>query len=434
MLYLRKVLLLLLLAPLFWGTSVQAEIVIVGPGRQYIPLALPASLPLDSTASPAVGAGFDEALRDDLLLTGIFGLADPRAFLSDAARPGLTSPEVDFGQWRTLGVDILVKSGYSVQGGELRFEARLFDVTQSTLLVGRRYRGRPGDERQMAHAFADQILKALTGKEGPFSGKIAFVAKVDGNKELYLIDSDGRGLTPLTAHRSIALNPDFSPVAKELVFTSYRSGRPELYRKEIYSGEEVRISNRKGVNIGGRYSPDGTTVAASLSFSGNAELYLLGTDGTIRRRLTENGGIDVDPAWNPDGTQLAFTSDRYGAPQVFILQLDSAEPPRRLTATGKYDTSPAWSPDGARIAFARLEEGVFQIYSIRPDGSDERRLTSGPGNKEHPRWSPDGRFLVFAAETKEGRGIHVMRADGEGLRRLTPPGLASSQPAWSGRW
>ena len=35
-----------------------------------------------------------------------------------------------------------------------------------------------------------------------------------------------------------------------------------------------------------------------------------------------------------------------------------------------------------RIAFSRLEGGRFDIYTIRPDGSDEQRLTFGPGNKE----------------------------------------------------
>lgn len=410
----------------------QAEIVISGPGQQTIPLAIAPSLPQAGTAAAAIGSAFGETLHNDLLQSGIFALADPRAFLSDAARPGLSSAEVDFSQWRTLAVDALVKSSYSVSGNELIFDARLYDVPSGSLLDGRRYRGRPGDERQMAHAFADQILNILGGAEGAFAGRILFVGKKGGEKELYMMDTDGRNLLPLTAHRSLVLNPDIAPTSREVVFTSYRSGRPELYRKEIYSGSEVKISGRKGVNIGARFSPDGKSLVASLSFEGNAELYLLGNDGSVRQRLTNNWAIDIDPSWSPDGRQIVFTSDRLGTPQLFILDLNSGAT-RRLAYNGKYDTSPAWSPDGEEIAFARLEEGRFELYTIRPDGSAERRLTMTGGNKEHPRWSPDGRFLIYSADNG-GKGIWAMRADGTAPHRISPPGLEAAHAVWSKRW
>ena len=426
---------LLFLALLLWGTTLTpatAAIVISGPGQQTIPLAIAPSLPQSGTTVAAIGTGFQETLHNDLLMSGIFALADPRSFLSDAARPGLSSADVDFAQWRILAVDALVKSSYSVSGNELVFDARLYDVPSGSLLDGRRYRGRPGDERQMAHAFADQILKVLGGAEGAFAGRILFVGKKGGEKELYMMDTDGRNLLPLTAHRSLVLNPDISPTSREVVFTSYRAGRPELYRKEVYSGSEVKLSGRKGVNIGARFNPDGKSFVASLSFEGNAELYLLNSDGSMRKRLTNNWAIDIDPSWSPDGKQIVFTSDRLGTPQLFILDLNSGAT-RRLAYNGKYDTSPAWSPDGEEIVFARLEEGRFELYTIRPDGSNERRLTTAGGNKEHPRWSPDGRFLIYSSDSG-GKGIWAMRADGSAPRRISPPGLEATHPAWSTRW
>ena len=410
----------------------QAEIIISGPGQQSIPLAIAPSLPLGGTPATAISTAFNETLENDLLLSGIFALADPRAFLADAGKVGLTSSDVDFAQWRTLSVDLLVKSAYTLSGNELILDARLYDVPFGSLLDGRRYRGRPGDERQMAHAFADQILKTIAGTEGAFSGRIVFVGKKGGVKELYMMETDGRNLLPLTAHRSLVLNPDIAPTSHEIVFTSYKNGRPELFRKEIYSGSEVKISGRKGVNIGARFSPDGKSLVASLSFEGNAELYLLAPDGTLRQRLTNNWAIDVDPSWSPDGRQIVFTSDRLGAPQLFILDLAS-NATRRLAYNGKYDSSPAWSPDGEEIAFARLEEGNFELYTIRPDGSNERRLTTAAGNKEHPRWSPDGRFLIYSADSA-GKSIWSMRADGTAPHRISPLGLEATHPVWSQRW
>jgi len=78
--------------------------------------------------------------------------------------------------------------------------------------------------------------------------------------------------------------------------------------------------------------------------------------------------------------------------------------------------------------------GQFDVFTINPDGSDERQLTFGGGNKEHPRWSPDGRFIVYSSSAQGKRGIYVMRADGSGARPVALGGGDNSHPAWSGEW
>ena len=147
-------LLLLLAAP------AAADIEIRAPGQQTIPLAITTFLPLDQGVKPSVAAEFNEVLNSDLDLSGLFRMVDPAAFLSDARHLGLISIDVDFAQWRMLGAEDLIKGGYSVRGGQLVVEARLYDVTGSRLLNGRRYVGKVKDVRRMAHAFADQVLKS----------------------------------------------------------------------------------------------------------------------------------------------------------------------------------------------------------------------------------------------------------------------------------
>lgn len=55
------------------------------------------------------------------------------------------------------------------------------------------------------------------------------------------------------------------------------------------------------------------------------------------------------------------------------------------------DVEPDFSADGRSLVFAR--EG--DIYTMRPDGSGQRQLTSGPEVDSAPKIAPNGRYLVF---------------------------------------
>lgn len=81
------------------------------------------------------------------------------------------------------------------------------------------------------------------------------------------------------------------------------------------------------------------------------------------------------------------------------------------------DSEPNFSPDGRTIAFARGGD----IYSVRPDGSGQRHLTSGPAFDALPKISPNGRSVVFERKTTETgpTSLYVVGAHGGGARPLT---------------
>jgi TolB protein len=95
------------------------------------------------------------------------------------------------------------------------------------------------------------------------------------------------------------------------------------------------------------------------------------------------------------------------------------------------------------IAFTLNRDGWGEVWLMRPDGSDQRRLTeSAPSNSDSagsvtPAWSPDRKRIVFAAQlessTEDQRQteIYVMDGDGNGMRRLTTNNDADGQPTWS---
>ncbi len=369
-----------------------------------------------------------DALRFDMTLSGRFTVLDSSpARGTGSIRPG----EFDMALWRSAGVELLIKSSYLVTGDNAVLELRLYDVANGNQMLAKRYSGKRKDARRMAHTFSDDILLFLTRERGPFTGKIAFVSRRSGNKEIYLMDYDGHNVQRITANGAINLNPDFSPSGKEIVYTSYKRGNPDLYRRDLFSTAEARISSHPGINITGAWSPDGGRIALALSKDGNAEIYTISKDGKQMNRLTRNGAIDTSPAWSPDGSRIAFLSDRLGKPQIFVMNADGSNQ-YRLTTSGAYNVSPSWSPKGDRILYCR-QQGGFQIHSITPDGNDDVQLTT-EGSNEHPRWSPDGRFITFSSNRGGSQDIYVMRADGTGQTRVSRGGGAEFHPVWSPRW
>jgi TolB protein len=398
---------------------------VTAPGNRPMRLAIATPVAISGTADPAAAEELSEVFRFDLTLAGPFDVqVSPPSSTVEGIAPG----SFDMTPWKLAGDDLLLKAGYSITGGNALVECHLYDLSSGNELTAKRFSGRTVELRRMAHLFSDEIMRAITGIAGPFSGKIAFVSNVTGNKEIYLMDYDGYNVLRLTGNGSINVNPSFSPVDKEILFTSYKDGNPDLFRRELYSGTESRISARRGLNIGGAWSPDGNRIALSMSVHGNPQIYVIDNDGRLLERLTHDDAIDISPSWSPDGTHIAFVSDREGGPQVFIMDADGKNV-HRLTYDGNYNVSPSWSPKGDRIAYCRREEGGFRIYTINPDGSSDTPLTD-EGWNEHPRWSPDGRYITFSSKRDGRDAIFVMRADGTGQVRVSRGKGADSQPSW----
>ncbi len=411
------------------GFAQQSYLEVTAPGNRQLQLAIAAPVALSGGPHADIARELTGVLQFDMTLAGPFSVMPlPTAPGTEGIRPG----EFSFAPWKAAGADLLIKSGYTVSGTTLTVEFRLYDVLRGTEVTAKRYAGTEHDVRKIAHSFSDEIMRAMTGEAGPFSGKVAFVSTVTGNKELYLMDYDGHNVQRLTGNGSINLDPDFSPSGRELIYTSYKKHNPDLYRRELFTGAEARISHSRGINVTGAWAPDGNRIALARSVSGISQIYVIDKNGKQLARLTHSGAIDISPAWSPDGSKIAFVSDRYGKPQIFIMNADGSGV-HRLTYKGNYNVTPRWSPKGDRIAYCRREGGGFQIHTISPDGTGDTELTSA-GSNEHPRWSPDGRYIIFSSNRTGRDAIYVMRADGTGEVRVSRGKRSDSHPVWSPHW
>jgi TolB protein len=342
---------------------------------------------------------------------------------------------VQFTDWRAINARALITGAVRVNGRTLSVKFRLFDVVSGQQLGdGLQLDGSTDTWRRIAHRVSDQVYMRLTGEQGYFDSRVAFIAesgpRENRRKQLAIMDQDGENVQFLTDGAALTFAPLFSPTGDRLLYTSYESGFPRIYLMDVATRRRDIIGDQPGsMTFAPRWTPDGQSVVYSLSVNGITDLYFLNLASGQRWQLTQTNSIDTAPSFAPDGTRLVFESDRSGSSQLYVMGLQGGEPTRISQGQGRY-SAPVWSPRGDLIAYTKQVSGRFHIGVMRPDGSAERVLTQSFLD-EGATWSPNGRVIMFSREEAGGNPI-LMSVDitGRNLRRIPTPGPASD-PSWS---
>ncbi|HTJ08558.1 MAG TPA: Tol-Pal system beta propeller repeat protein TolB [Candidatus Binataceae bacterium] len=428
----------LVLLSLAGARAVRAQpihMTISGPGATVAPIAVSEFKNLGGDDQGTTSHGFVRILRRDLELSGFFSIISPKSYIEDPQNSGYDLGKFNFGDWSSLNADFLVKGAVTVSGGQVSIEALMFDVAQQRRMFGTRFSGGPGDVEEMARRFADSVLKAVTGIQGPFDTRIAFVSTRGGRfKEIYLAAPDGGGLFRVTDNPTINLFPKLARSAASVLYLSYKTGAPALFLFDVAGRTEVRVGSPHGNVIGGALSPDGSRIVAAVENGGHTNLFLLDRSGEEIRQLTEGGAINVNPAFSADGRQLAFTSDRSGTPQIYVMSLGGGAA-RRVTFQGDYNTSPSFSPDGKWLAY-QSRSGGFNIFIVPAAGGRPTQLTQDARSNQSPCWSPDGRYLIFSSSRGGHERLYLMQVNtqsqtGKVISALMEDEGNDTSPTWS---
>ena len=202
---------------------------------------------------------------------------------------------------------------------------------------------------------------------------------------------------------TITLTPPPTPMggAAQIAFASTRSGAVEIWLMNTDGSGLTQITNIQEGACQPRWSPDGLKIVfispcvRHLSYYPGASLFIINADGTGLVPLPNTPGGDYDPSWSPDGTQIAFTSLRKGGvPGIFNLKLNDYTITSLVEDEIRAMSQPAWSPDGVEIAYVNFDN---RIWVMDVNGSNRHSLTIGGGDYliNEPSWSPDGSVVIY---------------------------------------
>ncbi|WPU64457.1 TolB family protein [Peredibacter starrii] len=389
-----------------------------------------------------------EVLRNDFIFyKHKFNTVD----YSDKGKKSYNFPDVE--KWKAGGVTYFVATEMGNAGAGVEAKVKVWSVLTNKELLSKSWRVAPSELRSMGHQISDAIYRSITGKASIFNSKIVFVSDRttkgrDIEKELYIMDFDGRRVDKLTNFNSVVISPAISPDNSKVMF-SLIAAKKDLSRNKVRMIKNIdlkmfdlktkkmtTISERPGINSGAIFSANEGLIYLTLSYSGNADIYEMNTATGAMKKVTSHYGDDVDPSITRDGKMMAFLSNRPGRAHVYTMDpSDTEKSVKRVSFVGQFNAAPRFSPDGKEIAFTSWVDNGFDLYRIGADGNNLVRLTKNFGSNEEPSYSGDGEFIIFTSKRvvnrKAVQDIYIMNREGEILGQLTQDFGRCFSPQWT---
>ena len=229
---------------------------------------------------------------------------------------------------------------------------------------------------------------------------------VQGNTDIWLLDLLRSGLTRLTFHAALDINPAWSPDGMRIAFTR---GTNALYVKPSNgSGAEALVADSPGRGMLLQdWSPDGRwLVYYYLHQTNGRDLWAVdtGSPDHPRRAIANTPAEEVLAALSPDGRWVAYQTNESGRFEVVVQPFPDGSGKWQVSLAG--GVAPRWRADGKELYLLAPDATLMAVPVTAAGPSFEAgapvalfqtRIVEGgtlPGNRPQYAVAPDGRFLI----------------------------------------
>ncbi|VAW83253.1 Tol-Pal system beta propeller repeat protein TolB [hydrothermal vent metagenome] len=384
------------------------------------------------TPRVAITERLDEVIKADLHRSGYFQPIAKKDFLALPTK----SAHIQCKDWRVIGAENVVVGSVRAIGAIFEVHYELFDAIRCMPVESQKFRVTAKQLRRLAHQISDKIYQALTGQQGAFTTRIAYVvAKQFGKKNrffsLQVADSDGYDPKTIFSSKESIISVSWSPDGRFLAYASFEHGPSTVYVQEVGTGKRERLLKTKDAISSPAWSPDGSKLAVVISRKGKRDVYVVDYKSRLTQRLTRtsSANFNTEPVWSPDGKHIVYTAHSGGRPQLYRIDVGGGRA-KRLTFEGKYNTRGAFSPDGKLLAMVHSNGAGYHIAVLELTTGAFSVLTNTKLD-ESPTFAPNGSMILFATRDRNRGVLAAVSADGRVSQRFELNGGGDArEPAW----
>lgn len=323
----------------------------------------------------------------------------------------------------------------------------------------------------------------------PDNKTVAFVAPVNGRKQIWIRLLAGGSPLQLTHDDADHENPRWTPDSSSLIYFTPNPSPAEpgtIWELSALGGVTRKIASAMS---GADISHDGRRIAIFQLRGADLALVTISFDGTLLReikRFPKAYGYDF-PRWSPDDRWIAYVRG-WSYMFDFSLQIISSEGGEPLdVAHGEILRGLSWLPDSFHLVYSSssgstiLYPPIFNLRMISRTGDGDRQLTFGEvsyvepdvvagrlsasrvriqsdiwsfpvsgspqqntrdalritrqtGQAQTPSVSPDGKEFVYLSDSGGHGNLWVATTDGSKTRQITferDPSVVIGVPIWS---
>ncbi len=189
---------------------------------------------------------------------------------------------------------------------------------------------------------------------------------VDGDSEIFIVNSDGSGLIQLTHNTVIDEHPSISGDGSKIAFHSYVDGDWEIFVVNSDGTGLTQLTDNTAWNINPSICGDGSKIAFDSLIDGDREIFIVNSDGSALTQVTQNTVHDQTPSISGDGSKIAFESWDGDDWEIFLIGLESSSYEFELSAGWNMISFPS-IPDNPSFSSIFSNVSFYQVLTW--DGS-----------------------------------------------------------------
>lgn len=202
---------------------------------------------------------------------------------------------------------------------------------------------------------------------------------------------------PLVDSTNDDLMPALALTAPRIVYVAKAQGNLDLFTRELPGGRAVRLTTHSTDDTDPALAPNGEAIVwASQSDDVKGDIWWMDADGDGKRRLTGSDTADAAPVFGPTGDTVYFTSRAAESlvDRIDVIELDQGT--RRTVVDLGWD--PAISTDGQTLFYAALDERKRpRLYAKQLATGRVAALTDGVAIEGMPRVAPGAPSSIYFA-------------------------------------